>query len=342
MVHGASHLEAAMDVSVVMPTYNRREALVTTLQALTGCDYAKGRWEAVVVDDGSTDGSEEAARRLVEETGAPIRYLRQENAGPAAARNRGARESHGEFLIFIDNDIIVEPDFLLQHVETLRTHPGCWVVGRVVHPPEMRQTPFGRYRDALWEAFDEVEGGRGVVETGGMTAANLSLPAADFARLGGFDERFTIASCEDWELGMRARRAGVRVLYHPGIVALHNDWAVSLERFCELQRLYSISDVLLWREYGEASPRARMVRENAGIDWRCDGARLISKKVIKRMLAARPGGDLVRLVCALTERMAPDSRWNQRAYDLAVAAAIFAGVREGLRRYNVSSGSRDG
>jgi GT2 family glycosyltransferase len=327
-------VEAAMDVrvdvSVVIPTYDRGAALAETLAALGGCDYAADRWEAIVVDDGSNEDIAAIVVREAERSGVRLSCLRQENSGPAAARNRGASEARGKFLIFIDNDIIVERDFLRRHIEALRAHPGCWVVGRVVHPPELRRTPFGRYRDALWEAFNDAAGGRGIVETGGITAANLSLPAADFARFGGFDERFTIASCEDWELGMRARKAGVKVMYDPEIVALHNDWAVSLERFCERQRLYSISDVLLWREYGEASPRARMVRENGPVDWGSDGVRLIAKKAAKKLLAARPG--LVRWMCRLTERVMPDSRWNRRVYDAAVATAIFAGVREGLRR----------
>lgn len=329
-----------MDVSVVVPTYDRGAALAETLAALGRCDYAADRWEAIVVDDGSNEDIGAIVERESERSGVRVSYLRQENSGPAAARNRGASEARGEFLIFIDNDIIVERDFLRRHIETLRTYPGCWVVGRVVHPPELRRTPFGRYRDALWESFNDAAGGRGVVETGGITAANLSLPAADFARFGGFDERFTIASCEDWELGLRARRAGVKVMYDPGIVALHNDWAVSLERFCERQRLYSISDVLLWREYGDASPRAGMVRENSPVDWRRDGMRLIAKKAVKRALAARPGRDMVRLMCALTESVMPDSRWNRRAYDVAVATAIFEGVREGLRKYDIEQRTR--
>jgi hypothetical protein len=163
-----------------------------------------------------------------------------------------------------------------------------------------------------------------------MTAANLALPASDFARLGGFDEGFSIASCEDWDLAWRARMTGIRVLYDPCNVAVHNDWAVSLEQFCERQRLYSISDVLLWRKYGEQSPRARLVRENSPVRWTADSPRLILKKMVKRLLATKPGRTTVRLACAVGERMAPDTWWTRRAYQLAVGSAIFKGVREGL------------
>jgi len=324
-----------VNASIIIPTYNRREALLTTLAALAQVDYPTGQWEAVVVDDGSTDDTAETVPRWIAESGAPVRYLHQRNAGPAAARNRGAANARGEVLIFIDNDIIVPPAFISEHLQTLKANPGCWVIGRITHPPQLRATPFGRYRDAVWEAFHHGHAAAGVVETDGITAANLALPAEDFRRLGGFDEDFTIASSEDWDLGVRARQAGIRVLYHPGIVVLHNDWAVSLEQFCRRQMLYSISDVLLWRKYGEASLRVRLVQENAPVNWRADALKLIVKKVFKRLLATKIGERIVHGGCWLVGRGAPDSRWNRRAYELAVAVAIFCGVREGWRRYGV-------
>jgi GT2 family glycosyltransferase len=321
-----------MDASIVIPTYNRQAALVETLRGLLKMDYPTGRWEAVVVDDGSTDGTEEAVQGLVSEN-IPVRYLRQANAGPAAARNHGAAEARGRILIFIDNDILVPANFLQMHLETLDTRPGCWVVGRIIHPPELRETPFGRYRDAIGEAFHAANGGNGLAETAGMTAANLSLPAADFRHLGGFDTDFTIASCEDAELGIRARQTGVRILYHPGIVVVHNDWAVSLERFCERQRLYSRSDVILWHKYGNATPRARLVRENSYIDCRVDSARLMFRKTLKRLLMTPVGRFVLHRSCRFIERLAPDTRCNRRLYELAVGVAIFRGVREGLQQY---------
>lgn len=297
-------------------------------------EYAPDRWEAVVVDDGSTDDTEVSVRPWAEgRRPVRVRYLRQGNAGPAAARNRGAGAARGEVLIFIDNDIIVAPSFVRDHREAHAAHPGSWIVGRITHPEAMRGTPFGRYREDCWEAFHAAHPAAGVQETAGMSAANVSIPAADFRRLGGFDEDFTIASSEDWDLGVRARRAGIRVLYHPGITVLHNDWACSLDQFCRRQMLYSISDVLLWHKYGEDSLRAALVRKNAPVAWGRDPARLVAKKALRAALSTRPGRWGVHAGCRLAERLAPDTRWSRRLYDAAVAVAIFRGVREGLRRY---------
>lgn len=323
-----------LDISVIIPTYNRRDALKVTLAALLQCELRQGQCEVIVVDDGSTDGTDEMVAEFIAGDRGSVVYHQQPNAGPARARNQGAALARGEVLIFIDNDIVVQPDFLVRHQETQSENWGCWIVGRIRHPPQLRETPFGRYRDDLWEEFHQTHEGTAIAATEGITAANLSLPAKDFARLGGFDEGFTIASCEDWELGMRARREGVRVLYHPGIVALHNDWAVDLDRFCERQRLYSISDVKLWRMYGDGSPRAAMIRENDGLNMSRDGLRLTAKKLSKSVMAMGVSRGLLRAVTSVSERLIPDSGFTRRLYRTAIGVAIFRGVRDGLRKYD--------
>jgi GT2 family glycosyltransferase len=317
--------------SIVIPTFNRRDAVLETLRRLLVQDFPTEGWEALVIDDGSTDGTEAAVRELA--SGTPIQYLRQANAGPAAARNRGAQDASGRYLIFIDNDILVERDFIRSHVAALESNPGCWVLGRVTHPEQLRKTPFGRYRNALWEAFHEAQPVDEARETAGISAANLALPKSDFFRFGGFDADFTIASSEDWELGFRARLGGVRVLYYPEISVVHNDWAVSLNRFCERQRLYSLSDVLLWAKWGEESPRADLVQKNGPIRWLADGPRLAAKKIAKHLLSYGPGRLLIHGTAWVIERVAPDSRLCRAAYETSVALAIFRGVREGYRRY---------
>lgn len=314
-----------MDVTVVVPTYNRASVLATTLAALAQVEHPRDRWETVVVDDGSPDGTGDVVREATARSPVPVRYLRQENRGAAAARNAGANQAAGQLLVFIDDDIEVAPDFISRHLKVHRAHPGSWVVGRVVNIPGLRLTPFGRYRDDLTRESQPAVAGA----VTGITAANLSLPAADFRRLGGFDERFAIASCEDWDLAVRARRAGITLLYDPDIVVTHHDWAVDLQRYCERQRLYSVSDVLLFRKYGEDSPRAQLIRANApwvaGPRTPARAARVVAKAV----LATPPARALLTRVSHIADRLAPDSSLSRRLYDAAVAVAIFRGVREG-------------
>ncbi len=321
-----------IDATVVIPTYNRGQRVIAALNALVAARPGPD-WEVVVVDDGSSDGTADAVAAWAQTTGAPVRLVRQANAGPAAARNTGAASAGGRNLIFMDDDMVASDGFVAGHVAALAENPGCWIVGRVVLPPRMRGTPFGRYLDELQERFHRGQLPDRPSPTDGVTAQSLSLPAEDFRALGGFDEDFTIASGEDWELGMRARQRGIRILYDPRIVAVHEDWAVDLARFCQRQRLYSISDVLLCHKYGNANPRWDLVTAGGPLRFGREPLSRSAKKVAKAALATGAGHRVVDATCRLASTTVPDSNLSSRAYDLASAVAIFEGVREGIRRY---------
>jgi len=105
-------------VSVIMPTYNRADYLPQTLDSLRAQSLQD--YELLVVDDGSTDDTADLIRSRPE----PIRYLWQENAGPAAARNRGLKEARGEFVAFLDSDDLWRPRFLEAMTDCLEGNPG--------------------------------------------------------------------------------------------------------------------------------------------------------------------------------------------------------------------------
>jgi len=316
----------------VIPTRDRPERLLETLTALVSAADPGLAWEAVVVDDGGAPASLEPARALARETGAPLRLVSQQQRGPAAARNRGAREAGGRVLVFLDDDMVTTPGFLGRHLRSVDANPGCWIVGRITHPEALRATPFGRYRHARWEEFHDAHAPRGLQSTGGISAANLALPATDLARLGGFDEGFALAGCEDRELALRAQAAGIRILYDPENVALHQDWATTLPRYCERQRSYAISDVRLWRRHGSASPRAALITAATPVSL-ADGPRRALRKLVRRTLATPPGRALLLGLASASERVLPDSPVTRRLYEAAVSVAIFRGVRDGLVRY---------
>ena len=133
----------SVSISVVIPTHNRSDALAETLRALARQDF-HGAWEAVVVNNRCTDDTDEVVGR--QQFPVPLTLVHQDVPGPAAARNAGAEAARGRYLVFIDNDILVEPDFLRRHLAALEANPGCWVGGQVVNLPEQEATPFGRFR----------------------------------------------------------------------------------------------------------------------------------------------------------------------------------------------------
>lgn len=319
-----------MKVSIIIPTHNRSDALAETLFHLARQDFA-GAWEAIVVNNNCTDDTD----AVVENYKFPVslKVVHETNPGPAAARNRGVDEARGEYIIFIDNDILVEADFISQHFQMLEKNPGCWFVGRVKNPKQLRATAFGRYSDDNHENNFKIYPTEGIAEINEATGANWAMRRAEFLKVGGFDSGFAIASCEDSELSLRARQAGIRTMFNPKSVVLHNDWAVNLDSYFRRQELYSISSVLLWRKYGEDSFQKQIVKENAPVDWKTDSSKTVVKKLAKSVLATTAGKSIVKSLSRLIERVAPDSSASRRAYRATIALAIFGGVREGFKRY---------
>jgi glycosyltransferase involved in cell wall biosynthesis len=132
-------------VSVVIPTYERMDVLPEVLAALAGQRQAPP-FEVVVVDDGSRDstgGFLSGYRGPVD-----LKVLRQQNRGPAAARNAGVAAAGGELVAFLGDDTVPAPDWLSTHVAAHAHRRGrepLAVLGYTGWHPRMRTTPFLRY-----------------------------------------------------------------------------------------------------------------------------------------------------------------------------------------------------
>ncbi len=117
-----------MHVSVVIPLYNARDVIGETIETVLAQLWRDH--DIVVVDDGSTDGSGEIARAF----GCPVRYIRQENRGVAAARNRGVAESQGDCVALLDHDDLWNPAKMAKQVSVLEARPEVGMaITDVVH-----------------------------------------------------------------------------------------------------------------------------------------------------------------------------------------------------------------
>jgi len=326
-----------MTISIVIPTYNRSSTLAKTLLNLSKQQFAEP-WEVIVANNRSTDDTDEAVRR--QRFPAPLRLVHEEKPGVAAARNAGIAVARGQYIVMMDDDILVEPDFLRRHYDLLLSNPGCWITGDVVNLPEQRATPFGKYRQSLYRIPNESDGG----EAHWLNGNNTSLPRSDWERLGGFDERFPGAAVEDYDLALRAWDAGIRILFCPSIVALHNDWAgFSINDYCLRQRLYCRSEPLFWKKYGDRHVRLSLVRQNLPPDWRRDNPALFAKKLVKKALAAKNRQAILSSLCAFLERNWPWPPLLHRLYKLMLAVAIYQGFQEGLKIHSIDcSAQREG
>ena len=117
----------AIEVSVVIPTYNKKDFLEITLTALGLQTCPPDKYEVVIVNDGSNDATEVLISSL--KVPYQINYTYQENRGRSAARNRGIEKAEGEMLIFIDDDCVPAPTFIESHTRNYRENDTSVVLG---------------------------------------------------------------------------------------------------------------------------------------------------------------------------------------------------------------------
>lgn len=219
-------------LSFVIPTHNRASILVQCLHALDMQLDSSVEYEVVVVDDGSTDDTQAVVHELIPRLSVSVHLLRQEKAGPAAARNRGVEAASGRLIAFLGDDIIVDRSYVrslyhgyMQHGDELHG-----VLGHTRYREDCVPTPFGRWLDThsgFQFEYREVKEGVPLAFNLFYTS-NVLLSRTAFERAGGFDVRLRHAAYEDTELGSRLARLGFHLYFCPGARAVHVH-AVSLQ-----------------------------------------------------------------------------------------------------------------
>lgn len=179
-------------LSIIIPTYNRPERLASCLAAIANLNYPRDRFEVIVVDDGSKMPLDRVVTPLQDKI--QIKLLRQENAGPAAARNRGAKEAQGEFLAFTDDDCQPLPDWLEQFAASLATSPEAMIGGKTINA--LVNNPYStasqKLIDYLYEYYNPAKG-----KAAFFASNNIAMSKSGFDNLGGFDVSFPLAAAED-------------------------------------------------------------------------------------------------------------------------------------------------
>jgi glycosyltransferase involved in cell wall biosynthesis len=213
-------------LSVVIPTKNRAAALARTLDALEAQQAGDARLEAIVIDNGSSDGTISQVRQRANSGSLSIRLLEQPDGGPAAARNAGVEAAGGEVLLFLGDDTEPADEKLLQaHLDlhAMRPEADYGVLGRITWTPREPVTPFMRWLENGGPQFHYCQLAAGAVDAASyFYSSHASLKRAIFKQVGGFDVRFPTAAVEDTELGVRLADAGLELDYHPELIVLHD------------------------------------------------------------------------------------------------------------------------
>jgi GT2 family glycosyltransferase len=203
-------------VSVVIPTFARPERLARCLEALAAQSLTRGAFEVIVCDDGSPSPAAPTVRAFADRMA--VRVVRRSRAGPAAARNEGARHARAAILAFTDDDCVPSPLWLELLLDRMRRHPGHMIGGSIVNllPDDRYATATQLIMSSVYDYYANNAVGHRFFST-----TNLAVPANRFWLLEGFSERFPRAAGEDYDLCARWAEAGFPSEYAPEVEVGH-------------------------------------------------------------------------------------------------------------------------
>lgn len=221
-----------MKLSVILTAYTNEKIISRSIEAIAAQTLPEDQYELVVIDDASTDTTYEVLQALSQKH--TMVLLRNEtNRGSAYSRNKAADQAKNELLVFIQDDIIVERDFLEKHLtaHTALDDEKAAVAGYTYWHPDLEKTPFMEYLDE-GQQFDFARFNTIPKDKHGLIrgdhllfyTSNLSLRASFFKSVGGFDETFMapgIAAYDDTELAWRLHKVGMQVYFAPDAKAGH-------------------------------------------------------------------------------------------------------------------------
>ena len=244
------------EISVIIPTYNRAAILERTIRAL--CERQVGEvpfWELIVVNDGSTDGTQELLHRLEKRYVGRLHAFHQDNQKQGAARNTGMRYAKGGLFVFLGDDIIPDTRFLSSHwlsYEAAGRPRGYAAIGRTSWHPEIKKTPFKEWINEWGHQFGfRLIKNPDCVPFNFFYTSNLAFSRDLYVDFGGFNESFKEYGWEDIELGYRyAQKGKMRLRFVPKAIAFHHH-GISLTTFCRRQYKVGYSAVLFDRLHPE-------------------------------------------------------------------------------------------
>lgn len=238
--------ELEVDLSVVIPTFNRCERLGRVLERLAAQHLSSGgasfTFEVIVVADGCSDGTE---AMLVEcDPPFPLVIRSQPNAGPAAARNVGIALAQADVIVFIDDDVMPEPGCLAAHIAHHRAADDVVVIGPMLTPQDIEQTPWVRWEQHQLEKQYRRFEKQPIAHARQFYTGNASARTRALRSVGGFDTSFR--RNEDVELAFRLRDADQSFVFEPGAEAYHHADR-SFESWYAMAYEYGVNDVAMGR-----------------------------------------------------------------------------------------------
>lgn len=244
------------ELTVVVSTLGNYAGLRRVLDRFESQDAAAGSFEVLVVSDAAEPDSE-AVDRAIQHRPYPLRRLTGRRPGASANRNAGWRAADTPLVMFTDNDTLAQPNLLSEHMHWHRRYAEeeVAVLGHVRWAREVRVTPFMRWLDYGFQFdYPSIQG----IEAGWgrFYSANISVKRPLMEKVGGFDEQRLPYLYEDLDLGYRASKIGLRVLYNRNAVVEHLK-EVDLDLWRSRVRQLAIAERQFVRLHPEIAPYFR-------------------------------------------------------------------------------------
>ncbi len=202
--------------SIIIPTYNRPDRLRTCLGAIAKIEYPKTNFEVIVVDDGSKIPLDPIVTEF--KTLLDLKLLRQENAGPASARNAGAAIATGKIIVFTDDDCLPTANWLSNLATQFESNSQALIGGQTINalPENVYSTASQLLIDYLYEYYNH-----GEATANFFASNNFAMPVEKFRSIAGFDTTFPLAAGEDREFCDRWLDGGGILVYAPQAQVYH-------------------------------------------------------------------------------------------------------------------------
>lgn len=221
-------LESVVDISIVVCTYNRSKSLVNTLESvrkLTVPDDIK--WELIIVNNNSPDDTEKITKEFINDCSVDVKYCFEKVQGLSYARNHGIKKASGKIIAFTDDDVVVEPDWILNIYNAFHEHDDLWCVGGKILPAWSMPRP-SWLCDRLLPALAMLDLGDEVKALINPTlwGANMAFRTQVFDTYGNFDTSLgrtkdKLYVGEETAIIKALIRDGKKVLYYPLAVVHH-------------------------------------------------------------------------------------------------------------------------
>jgi glycosyltransferase involved in cell wall biosynthesis len=323
-----SHAQAdRITTSVIIPTYNRPTSLIHTLQSLSNQELSNQRFEVIVIDDGSEP-------RLVIPDHLLLNYkchvIRQVNHGAAIARNRGVEQAVGENLIFLDDDIVVNPTFIQGMIERIDDH--TLIVGCVQYITEKQVSPFGRIYATLLSTLP-VDGVPGIqIPFTECLSGLFAMKRKQFIDLG---EMQDVAgdgrvAWGDIDFAYRAFQKGFVFWRSYHAIGFHLDTSLKdMKTYNHRWEQTAFSAARLFCKYPELPMHFPLFRDKLPIAIQ-DTPELLARKIFRAITALRPINQAMEWLVPYLERFFPSSFVLRLMYRWINSTYVYRGYRRGL------------